>query len=152
MAEIQVRSVVSTFSKLYCERQGCAVLEFRGKVFWLTLHWYAVPLAPLLMIGRHFESDRALIAVCGRASRMRQVFEAIADYSGNKYNDGWLRRQVKLRVSTRRLRRLAARYLPDRKARRDCDESPGTPRSSRRRGDESLLQRVLLHVLRGDRA
>ena len=83
---------------------------------------------------------------------MRQLFEAIADHSENGFNDGWLRRQVKWRVSTRRLRRLAARYLPDRKARRDCDESPGTARSSQRRGDESLLQRALLHVLRGDRA
>ena len=42
---------------------------------------------------------------------MQQINEEIEDHPWHPENIGWLRRGVKLRVSGRRLRKLAARYL-----------------------------------------
>ena len=100
-----------TFAESYCARTGCPPEEFSRRIFWRTLHWHAWPFAPLLLLGDYFESDRSLINACGRASRMREVFDEARDFSYNPQNRSWLHRRANLRVSTRRLRDLAAHYL-----------------------------------------
>ena len=110
---------MSTFAEMYCARIGCAPREFNRKVFWRTLHWHAVPLAPLLLHGDHFASDHGLIDACGRATRMQQIYKEIDDHHYHPQNSGWLRRFAHIRVSTRRLRQLAERYLTNRK--RPCE-------------------------------
>ena len=100
-----------TFAELYCARNSCSPHEFQRRVFWRTLHWHAVLLAPLLMISDYFESDQELIEACARATRMKQIHEEIRDKPVHLNRGHWLHRHANLRISTRRLRRLAARYL-----------------------------------------
>ena len=105
---------MSTFTELYCARHGCAPHEFRQRIFWRTLPWQAVPFAPLLLLGNHFKSDHRLIDACGRATHLHQIQEEIHDRPFHRQVGRWLRRHAKLRISTRRLRKLAACYLPKR--------------------------------------
>ncbi|MDI1251185.1 MAG: hypothetical protein PSV13_20145 [Lacunisphaera sp.] len=100
-----------TFAEAYCNRTGCPPENFSRSVFWRTLHWHALPFAPFLLLGDYFESDRSLIAACGRASRMREVYDETRDFPYNPQNSSWLHRHANLRVSTQRLRDLAALYL-----------------------------------------
>lgn len=120
-----------TLLELYCARHGCTPRQGHRRIFWRTLHWHALPFVPLLLLSRHFESDRGLIEDCARAIRMRQIFDAINDHAFQAQNSGWLRQHANLRVSTRRLRKLAADYLPGRKA--VLDAAPGWEQT----GDES---------------
>lgn len=105
---------MSTFTELYCARNGCAPHEFRQRIFWRTLHWHAVPLAPLFLIGNYFKSDHRLIDACARATRLHQISEEIHDRPFHRQIGAWLHRHAKLRISTRRLRQLAECYLPNR--------------------------------------
>jgi len=102
---------MATFAEAYCTHTGCPPDKFSQRIFWRTLHWHALPLAPFLLLGDYFESDRSLINACGRASRMHEVFDEARDFPYNPQNSSWLHRHANLRVSTRRLRDLAARYL-----------------------------------------
>jgi hypothetical protein len=105
---------MSTFIERYCARHGCAPHEFRQSIFWRTLPWHAVPLAPLLLLGNHFKSDRRLIDACGRATCLHQIHEEIYDRPHRRQISGWLRRHAKLGISKRRLHQLAECYLPNR--------------------------------------
>lgn len=100
-----------TFAETYCARTGCPPEKFSRSVFWRTLHWHAWPFAPFLLFGNYFESDRSLIAACGRTSRMREVIDEARDFPYHPQNRNWLHRRANLRISTRRLRDLAATYL-----------------------------------------
>ena len=102
---------MATFAELYCTRNGCPPQAFRRRIFWRTLRWRAVPFAPLLLLGEYFIADDELIDGCGRATRMQQICEEIQDHPFHPRSRGWLRRHAKVRVSTRRLRRLAESYL-----------------------------------------
>src|SRR5689334_16134084 len=64
-----------TFAELYCRRHQCSPVEFGRRVFWRTLHRHAMPVAPLLLLGNYFESDRSLLEACGRATSLAQVQE-----------------------------------------------------------------------------
>ena len=80
--------------------------------------------APLqaLLVGLVFDSsqskifspDYELIGRVAGAKFFEEVVAAISDYWGHPANDGWTRRKVKIRISTRRVRRLAAELLPSR--------------------------------------
>jgi hypothetical protein len=110
---------MSTFAELYCAHTGCAPKDFRRRVFWRTLHWHAMPLAPVLLLGDYFESDQRLIDACGSATGMQQISEQIQDHRHHPHHGDWLRQQMKLRVSTQRLRRLAERFLANGKLARE---------------------------------
>jgi hypothetical protein len=102
---------MATFAEAYCTRTACPPDKFSQRIFWRTLHWHALPFAPFLLLGDYFESDRSLIAACGRASRMREVVDETWGFPYHPQNSSWLHRHANLRVSTRRLRDLAATYL-----------------------------------------
>src|SRR5262245_48935803 len=101
-----------TLSEAFCDRHGCTAADFRRRFFWRTLHRHALPLAPLLRLGGYFAVDEDLIAGCGSARSMRDLQEEIQAHRHHPLNRGWLRRQLALRISTHRLRRLARSYLP----------------------------------------
>lgn len=101
-----------TLAELYCAQTGCAPRRFRQRVFWRNLHWNALPLAPLLLLGDYFKADYELIDACGRATGLSQVYDEIREQPHDLQRQGWLRRRLKCRVSRGRLARLAAGYLP----------------------------------------
>jgi len=115
----------ATLAELYCARHHCPPAQFRRRIFWRTLHRHAVPFAPLLLLGDYFKSDRALIDACARTTGMRQVHEETRDQPVHPYHGLWLHRRAKLRISTQRLRRLAA----------SCFAPPGA--EPEREGDDS---------------
>ncbi|OIQ98014.1 hypothetical protein GALL_199350 [mine drainage metagenome] len=102
-----------TFAELYCSRHGCPLRAFRRRIFWQLLPWHALPLAPVLVLGDYFAPDYSLIDACARATGMGGIYEAIRDYPNSCRNLGWLRRRARVRISTRRLYRLAAIHLGD---------------------------------------
>jgi hypothetical protein len=105
---------LTTFEQIYSEANKCAPAEFSRRVFWECLHRRALPLAPFLLVlnRRYFEPDRQLIADVRRAERMEQVWEAVREYFADPRHTGWLRRKAEVRLSGRRLIRLARMYLP----------------------------------------
>lgn len=101
-----------TLAEAFCARHGCTLAQFRARMFWRTLHWHAVPVAPFLRLGNFFAADEDLVAGCGRARSMHDLRDEIEEYRFHPLNHGWLRRRLGLRISTQRLRALARNYLP----------------------------------------
>lgn len=106
---------MNSFEDLFCQAHRCSPDEFRRRVFWKTLTWRGKLLAPFLggSTGEHFSPDRSLISGVGRATDMAQIRAEIRDYFEDATNRGWLRQVADVRVSTRRVRNLARRYLPE---------------------------------------
>lgn len=100
-----------TFAELYCAQHRCAARWFQPLIFWRTLPWHAVPLAPLLLLSDHFDPDRRLIATCAQATRLDQVTEEIRDHPFHPRNGSWLRKHAKVRISRRRLLAIARHCL-----------------------------------------
>lgn len=61
-----------------------------------------------------FAPDYELLRRIAEARFIEEVEAAISDFWGHPANDGWARRKAKIRISTRRVRRLAAELLPSR--------------------------------------
>ena len=99
-----------TFEEVFVERHGCTLVQFRRRVFWRTLHWHALFLAPLFLLSRHFRADFDLIATCGRVRSMDFLREEIEAYRDDPRNSGWLRRRAKIRISARKLLKFANDY------------------------------------------
>lgn len=121
----------STFAELYCAQNACPPSEFQRTVFWKTLYWHAVPLAPLLLMGDHFAPDHGMIEACGRATRLQQIDEEIDDHRFHPRNEGWLRWFGHLRISNWRLRKLAGLFLPSRIPSRGLEDGAAQPIAAR---------------------
>jgi len=63
------------------------------------------------MMRDYFAVDREFIALAGRTRTIAQLQVEIQDYVMDHRNRGWWRRRAQVRVSTRRLRRLAHAHL-----------------------------------------
>jgi hypothetical protein len=61
-----------------------------------------------------FAPDYELIGRVAEARFIEEVETAISDFWGHPANDEWVRRKAKIRISTRRVQRLAAELLPSR--------------------------------------
>jgi hypothetical protein len=105
----------------------CAGQNFSRTVFRATLYRHALLVAPLLAWTGHFAVDYELIAACGEARTMREIHECIVDHGHHPKNVGVLRRVFRIRVSARRLQRLARQYLTNAPATTDT-ASPIEPR------------------------
>jgi hypothetical protein len=100
-----------TLEEVFAARHGCTPEQFQRRMFWRTLHWHALFLAPLFLIGRYFSVDFALIASCGHARSMEFIREETEAYRTDPRNAAWLRRRAKIRISTRKLLRMARANL-----------------------------------------
>ena len=101
-----------TLRDAFCRKQACSDEDFLRRAFWRTLYPQAWPLA--LLAGHRaerFSADRALIAYCGRLTSLHQIDAELAEFSA-LVNRSFVRRSCRLRVSGRRLKKLAAEYLP----------------------------------------
>lgn len=104
---------MSTFQEKYCAARGCRGDEFVPQIFWRALHRHALVIAPVAatMDRDYFALDRELIAVVGRARTMGELDEELRDFRHDERNHHWWRMRARLRLSTRRLRRIAGTYL-----------------------------------------
>lgn len=100
-----------TFLGAYCRLHGCAEGAFVRRIFWQAMYPHARLVA--LLCGRRvecFEADRALITYCGRLTSLSQIDQELVEFASLR-NRGFLRRQCRIRVSGRRLKRLAAQCV-----------------------------------------
>lgn len=98
-----------TFKEAYCEKFSCRPEDFGRRAFMKTLYPQALPLA---LLGGYrssrFARDRVLIDYCGSLRSFKEVEAEIKEYTQLGENRRFLRRTLRLRVSGRRLARLAA--------------------------------------------
>jgi hypothetical protein len=107
------RLAVKTFCEIYCADRDCPPEDFPRRVFWHCLHGIARPIAPfaLWLFPSHFDADWSLIMGAAQCRTMAQIDEEIHDFAINPANRGWQRRQIRVRISSARLRQLARRSL-----------------------------------------
>lgn len=98
-----------TFKTAYCTAHACPPEHFGRRVFLAALHGRALPAAWVLYLLKpgFFQADFELIRAAGEATDSRQLEEYLQEYRLDSHNLHWARRHAFLRVSTRRLRRLA---------------------------------------------
>ncbi len=106
---------VTTLRELYCLANDCAPTQFVGRVFWRTLYPQALLLAPVVTLFHrdYFQVDRELIVRIGGIRTWGELNEEIRDYVLDSRTQGWWRRRMHVRLSTRRLRALAQLHLPE---------------------------------------
>ncbi|HEY1111719.1 MAG TPA: hypothetical protein VGE76_23895 [Opitutaceae bacterium] len=98
-----------TFKAAYCTTHACPPEHFGSRVFRKVIHRRAMPAAIVLrtLNPDFFQADFELIQAAGEATDARQLEEHLQDYRLDSRNLRWARRCAFLRISTRRLRRLA---------------------------------------------
>lgn len=98
-----------TLAEAYALTTGVPEVRFARRLFWRCLHRRALPWVPLLATVRpgYFQVEAQLLAQVGRARNLAAVDEEIRIFHHQDVSHRWLRRQLKLRLSTRRLRRIA---------------------------------------------
>lgn len=112
----------TTFKQAYCERVGCREQEFRHRLFRKTLYGHARPVALFIRLFRptFFAMDFELIDSAGNAQSWKDLSNAIEEFSfSNKLRGGPLRRTFRIRISCRRLGRLARRLMAQRETAAD---------------------------------
>ena len=108
---VKTAAETETFLDAYCRLHGCEEGAFLRRIFWQAMYPHARLVA--LLCGRraeYFEADRALITYCGRLTSLRQIDQELMEFASLR-NRGFFRRQCRIRVSGRRLKRLAARCV-----------------------------------------
>jgi hypothetical protein len=121
---------VTTLLARFAARSGLTVEQAELRLFREALYPEARWLAPLLRLRRgHFDPDWRFVRAAGRATTMDEFQVEVRHYSDDKAHRGWLRGRLKLRVSVRRLRRLARELLPAAATSRGEARTPGAPAS-----------------------
>jgi hypothetical protein len=95
-------------ASLYCENRNVPVKQFEAKIFREVLYpharFFRLPL--LLFYPEIFASDREFIRQVGQAQSMVEYIEAENAFRRRITHFSEFRRAMKLRVSTRRIRRI----------------------------------------------
>lgn len=115
----KMRTWSKTFKRAFCERTGCQEREFRRRLFRRSLYGHARPVVPLIRLFRpaYFALDYELIDLAGEAHSWKELSDAIEAFScSNKLRGGPLRRAFRIRVSCRKLGRIARRLMSSRSA------------------------------------
>jgi hypothetical protein len=104
-----------TFAESFCEDRKCDRGRFTETVFTECLYRHAIPLVAFLRLARRefFLVDWDLVEVAADATNLALIRREIREYLMDSRNQGWWRRRANFRLSTSRLLKLAARYLPD---------------------------------------
>ena len=99
----------ATLSSLYCDKFKCPPTDFEKKVLWRCMHPLAVPLASgmWLVHRRHFQTDLTLIEGVKQATTYREVKDQISFACTPHRPLNYLRIIFNIRMSKRRLQRLA---------------------------------------------
>jgi hypothetical protein len=104
-----------TFQARYCERRGVNAAGFRDDLLARTLYPHARPLAPLLSLldAQYFQADREFIADVAELGSIDGFADALDCYVQHFSNRGFLRHQLRLRISARRMWRIVRETFPE---------------------------------------
>ena len=97
-----------TFSEIYCAQHGIPADQFSRAVFKEILYRRAVPLVGALRFLKrnYFSADFDLIYAVEGLRRLHDFHNEARRFNEHPANRGWLRRGLRLRISTSRLKRL----------------------------------------------
>ena len=100
---------MKTFREIYCEKNGCTDSRFEHELLWRCFYPHARPLLPFMkvMSKQYFTADLELINDVGYSTGRQGVKDAIDSYFHHPANVGFLRRRLRVRISTNAIRHLA---------------------------------------------
>lgn len=117
-AAVQRRS----FQSLFCERYQCPVTEFESQLFTKSLYRHARPFARIVAwcVPEFFREDAGFIRDLASTSSRAEVLTELNRFYGRNVRDrNWLRKHCRIRVSGKRIQRLArSLFVAEAKARR----------------------------------
>jgi hypothetical protein len=103
---------MESLKQAFCRTHACSLENFERKAFLAALYPHA---RVLTWFGgaqaECFVADRALIGYCGRLCSIQEIDSELREYATHPENRRFVRRVLRLRVSGRRLKRLAAACL-----------------------------------------
>jgi hypothetical protein len=105
------------FSALFCERFRCRPSEFEELAFRKCLHRRALLFAPIIrkVVPTYFEPDFMLIRYLGQAVGQREAMMELSAFTENSNaRGGFARKDLRIRVSTRRTAKLLRELLQSR--------------------------------------
>ena len=105
---------VNTLSEHFAALHPARPAEVARRLFWACLHRRGLVLVPILAVACRdfFAADRALLERVARVRTVEELEEEIHDFRTDARNQTWWRKVGRVRVSTRRLRRVVRPYLP----------------------------------------
>jgi hypothetical protein len=97
-----------TFAERYCELNGIAPAQFADSVLRRALYPQARLLLPLVQVlaPNYFAADFDLIGATARLRRTRDFASEADQFNYHPANIGFLRRTLRIRLSTTRLKQL----------------------------------------------
>jgi hypothetical protein len=101
----------ASFQEAFCKRFGCRPEQFARRAFRRCLYWHARLVAPVIGLLRpsFFTPDLDFIARVGQTGSWMEFTGELNDFNyTNRHGRGGMRSSLRLRVSGRRTRRLAA--------------------------------------------
>ena len=111
---LSLRPAVPNFSELFCQRYDVSPERYVDAMFWRCLHRRVWPLVPLFRLSAqdYFAADYDLIRAVGQLTTADDLPADLAEFQFHPGNQGFARRQLRLRVSAGRVTRLVREMLP----------------------------------------
>jgi hypothetical protein len=98
---------MKTFRELYCENRQISHAQYERDLVMRCLHWQARPFYWLLGLNRAYTSpDLEFVRCVGELHNRRQFRDEAAGFIYHPGNGGFLRKVLRLRVSTRRMQEI----------------------------------------------
>ena len=96
------------FAELYCEQQGIPLSAYSRHIFHRALYPHGRPLTWLLNPDKsnYFEADRVFVQDVARLTRYEDFLDAGMYYNQHRTTSRFLRRVLRLRISTGRMHKL----------------------------------------------
>jgi hypothetical protein len=119
----------SHYSRKYCKRYSCRPEDFERRFFFQCLHLTAWPFY-LFVGGRqgaYFDCDRRLITRLAHAISLAQVRDELGDFFAEPENRRWLRKVLRVRLSTSKVLKVSKKLLPPRFSRASTSGGGGLP-------------------------
>lgn len=107
-------SAMSSFAELFCARHHLSPEQFEEEVIARSIHFHATLLWRVInwVHPDYFTADRQFIRALADVTSLRDFRVESSAFTHHPANRGFMRRMLKIRVSSGRLRRLIASYLP----------------------------------------
>jgi hypothetical protein len=104
---------MSSFAEIFCAHHKLSPAQFEDEVIARAIHLHATLLWRVINLvhPEYFTADRQFIRALADIRSLRDFRVESSSFTHHPTNRGFLRRVLKIRVSSGRLRRLIARYL-----------------------------------------